>query len=246
MSWTVYVGSSLGLLVAAVYGYLGVVHVRRARTAGLPAAAFAAFWLAIGAHAALESAYAVAAASLPLALDVAVTILLLKIATGAFGIGGLVLYMLLVYGFGRRIVPFVVVAYSALYAIMLYDYLSRVPIAIELRTWYAGLAYQHAEGWLHQTVAILLFLPPLLATFAYLNLLRLAEEPALRRRILATGSAFVVFFGAFLLGWVHERWMWWGLLERLLALGSSLCILWTLRVSKDRALLGQGQDVSDG
>lgn len=246
MSWTVYLGSALGLVVAALYGHLGVVHARRARVTGLPAAAFATFWLCIAGHAALESAYAIAVAlGLP-SLDVGVTVLVLKIATGVFGIGGLVLYLLLVYGLSRRVVPLLTLAYATIFAVMLYDYLARVPVDQELRTWYAGLRYLHPEGALHQAVAVLLFLPPLLATIAYLMLLRVSREAPQRRRILATGSGFIVFFGAFLLGWVHERWFWWGLLERLLALGSSLAILWTLDEARHGALLREGEHVADG
>ena len=237
MPGTVYLGSALGLVVAALYGYLGWWHARRVGATGLAGGAFAAFWLCIGAHAALESGWAMAVAASGPALAVGVTVLVLKIATGVVGIGGLVLYLLLVYGFPRRVVPLVVLAYSALFALMLYDYLGRVPVDQELRTWYAGLRYQHPEGALHQAVAILLFLPPLLATVAYLMLLRVSSDAAQRSRIVATGGGFAVFFGAFLLGWVHEKWVWWGLLERLLALGTSLAILWTLEDGRLRTLL---------
>lgn len=228
MSATILAGSTLGLLVAALYAYIGIDQARRARTTGFAAIAFATFWLAIGFHAAIESGWAMWVVLGEPDLAIGVSVLLLKIGTGVLGIGGLVVYLLLVYGMPKRFLPRIFVAYSALYALMVYDYLSRVPLASETRTWYAGLRYQFPEGPLHNVVAVLLFLPPLLATVAYLFLLRHTEDPSQRSRIIATGSSLVVFFATFLLGWVHERWMWWGLIERSLAIGTSVCILWTL------------------
>lgn len=230
MSATILVGSSLGLLVAALYGYVGLHQARRARSVGLAAGSFATFWIALAIHAAIESAWAlwVAFGPAPSSLALGITVLMLKIGTGVGGIGALVGYLILVYREDRRVVLPIAVTYMALHALMMYDYLSRVPTGVETRTWYAGLQYAHPAGTLHLVVAVLLFLPPLVATACYLLLLRFARTREQRRRILATGAGFIVFFGGFLLGWVNEHWAWWGLMERLLALAAAAGILWTL------------------
>lgn len=243
MSATVLVGSVLGLAVAALYGWLGREHARRATTGGLGPAAFAVFWYGIAAHAAVESLWAVSVVLWTQPLWVGILVLLVKIGTGVAAIGGLVLYMLLIYTGNARAAVGVVLAYSALQSLMTWEYLSRVPLAPELRTWYAGLRYQHPEGAAHDALAVALFLPPLVAAVAYLSLLRVTTDPLQRRRIVATSASLAVFFGGFLLGWVHERWFWWGLLERVLALGAAAGVLaasLALSTASARPMLARG------
>ena len=227
VEWTLYVGSALGFVVALLYGWLGAHHARRAYATGLAPAMFALFWWGIALHAALESTWALAVALGEPSLAIGVTVLLLKILTGVAAVAGLVLYLLIVYGMPERWAAFGAV-YVGLYALMVYDYLSRVPVAHEARVWYAGLRYQHPVGVLHVVVALLLFVPPFLAAIAYLLLLRYTREPATRRRILATSTSLAVFFAGFLLGWANEHWYWWGLVERLLPIAAGVAVLWTL------------------
>lgn len=228
---TVVAGSVLGLVIAVLYGYIGLQQARRATTSGLGPAAFAIFWYGIGVHAAIESIWAIAVVLGSTSLSLGVFVLLVKIATGVAAIGGLVVYLLIIYVGNVRVVVGAALAYSCLLSLMTYEYLARVPVAVELRTWYAGLAYLRPEGLSHDLVAFVLFFPPLVATVGYMRLLKITTAPAQRRRILFTGASLAIFFAGFLLGWVHERWFWWGLIERALALVAAAGVLWTSQPS---------------
>lgn len=230
---TLVVGSALGLLVAGLYAAIGMVQLRRARPAGrLGLRLFALFWLAFSAHALVESVWALSMILARPPLWVGILVLLAKIASGVVAFGCLVAYMLLVYSGRERALVWVGAAYSAILAVVTYAYLSRVPIAQETRTWYAGLRYVEHEGALHLVVVALLFVPPLVATCAYAMLLRVSRDPAQRRRILATSVGFAALFGGLLLGWLNESWYWWGLVERLLPLGASAAILLASRAEE--------------
>lgn len=234
---TLLVGSALGLVVAALYAAIGLVQLRRSqrgRRVGL--VLFALFWLGFGLHALVESLWALSMLAAPPPLWVGVAVLLVKIASGVVALGSLVGYLLLVYTGRERALVWVGVSYSAILALVTFEYLARVPIAQETRTWHAGLRYVTPEGTLHLVVVALLFVPPLVASAAYAMLLRLSREPAQRRRILATSVGFAVLFAGFLLGWLNESWYWWGLVERLLPIGASVGILLVLREESPQGL----------
>lgn len=230
---TLLVGSTLGLIVAGLYAAIGVVQLRRSQHGRLKGLLlFALFWLGFSVHALAESLWALAMLVAPPPLWVGIGVLLVKIGAGVAAFGCLVGYLLLVYTGRERALVWVGMTYSTILALVTYSYVSRVPIAQETRTWYAGLRYLEPEGALHILVVALLFVPPLLATAAYALLLRLAREPVQRRRILVTSVAFAALFGGLLLGWLNESWYWWGLVERLLPIGASVGILLTTRAEE--------------
>lgn len=223
---TLVAGSLLGLVVAGLWGSLAILQLRRAAAPGQePRRLFAVFWAGIAAHILVESANALAVGLGVTSLSLGLAALLLKMGTGLVAFFGLVSYMLVVYSGDQRVAQWVALFYAALVPFVLFAYLSRVPVAVEARVWYAGLAYVHAEGLVHAVMVVLLFLPPLACTLCYLLLVRVSDDPAQRRRIVLTSLALSTFFAAFLLGWMNERWYWWGLLERLLAIGASLAVL---------------------
>lgn len=230
---TLLAGSTLGLVVAGLYAAIGVVQLRRSRHGRLKGLLlFALFWLGFSVHALAESLWALSMLVAPPPLWVGIAVLLVKIGAGVAAFGCLVGYLLVVYTGQERALVWVGMAYSTILALVTYSYVSRVPVAQETRTWYAGLRYLELEGTLHLVVVALLFVPPLLASGAYALLLRLANGPAQRRRILVTSVAFAALFGGLLFGWLHESWYWWGLVERLLPLGASIGILLNTRAEE--------------
>lgn len=223
---TLAAGSILGLAVALLWAGIALLQLRRASAPGqAPRLYFALFWAGIAARAAIESGYAFLAGLGVATLAIGVTALVLKMATGLAAFFGLVSYLLLVYSGERRVVTYAGAFYVTLAPFVVYAYVSRVPVAVETRTWYAGLAYAEPQGLLHAATVVLLFLPPLACTCCYALLLRVASDAGQRRRILVTSLALGSFFGAFLFGWMNEQWFWWGLAERLLAIGTSLGVL---------------------
>lgn len=231
---TLLVGSALGLLVSALCLAIARVEGARAARSGEVAMSwFAMFWALIGVHALVESAWALSLAFLTVPLVVSVAVLHVKILTGVAAFFGLVYYLLVVYTGRRGLLLPLVLVYLGIFFIVTLHYVARDPIGHETRAWFAGLVYANdgAASW--PFVVGLLFAPPLFATGAYALLVRAAADRVQRRRIAVTAFGLGAFFGSYLFGWLNDSWAWWGLAERLIALGAALAVLRARRAVTD-------------
>lgn len=207
------------LPLAIAYLVVGARVHRRSRLEQQPALAwFAAFWVGIGAYGFVEAAWMwthlVGVGSWPFALFV----LHVKVVATVVGFGGLVMYMLVVYGAGRKTLALVVAAYAMLLAAAETFYSWRQPVAQEAGQWGMRLLYAQNDTQPYWTALMaLMFVPPLVATLAYAALLRTTSDPALRYRIKLVSASLLAFFVPAFLGWRAGGFAWWGGVEKALS-----------------------------
>lgn len=217
------VSAVLGLLVGSGYLVVGAMIAtqrRRGKTS------FAAFWLGVGAYAVAEALWVFSAMAAPPSLPVALLVLQIKIVSIVAGFAGLVTYLVSVYTGSRAATRATLLAYVLVLVFVEWVYAMRQPVGVREGVWGLQLVYAvpSVEPWWTIMLAALL-LPPTLAAIAYLSLARLADEPALRRRILLTGASLLLFFVPTFLAWRAGGWPWWGLTEKTLsALTAALMI----------------------
>lgn len=220
--------SLLSMGVAVLYVAVGQRIARRGAT-HLPLRLFAVFWTGMAAYGLLDASWALAVATGSVPLAVSLVVLHLKIAAAVTAFGGLVAYLLAIYTGRENVTWLVLGAYLALFAVVTYFYVWRAPVGQHLTTWGASLDYAREGGLFQKVVVVLLFVPPGLCAVAYAMLLRVVEEPHARRRVAATSAALVVLFASLTLGWLNGKLPWWGIAEKVLALGAALVVLWTMR-----------------
>lgn len=224
MAGTLVFSAALGLAIAGIYlGAAGMLARRAAARRGLWL--FALFWAGIGVYAAADSGWALLMALFDPPLAVGIVALELKILGGVAGFFGLVGYLLLVYTGRAGAVVAAGCYHVALFLLVEYHYQRRSPIGQREGVWGAALEYANPQDGLWTAMTLALFVPPVLAAAAYAALARVAPPGPLRWRIVFTSLALVGFFASMTLGWLHGRWPWWGLTERLLALGLASCVL---------------------
>lgn len=220
---TVLLASALSILGGAVYALIGWRYVVLARQA--PAQSFfALFWLGIGFYAIADGGWSLAVPLLAPPLALGIVILHLKILAVSAGFFGLVYYLAYLYT-GRSSLVWPVLAFYVLALVVTtYSYGLRDPIGQAVGTWGSGLRYANPEGAASKLAFVLLFAPPLLAAIAYGALFPRLPTKAQRRRVLATSSAFAVFFGGLLLGWMTDVVPNWPLIEKGLGIAAALVV----------------------
>lgn len=224
---SVIVGAALGALVATVYLTVGALVVRRAareRQAAL--VGFSTFWLGVGLYAAIDSAWAFSLLAGAASLMVSTAVLHLKVAAVCAGFGGLVAYLVRLYSGRVRLVAAVGAYYASVFLALEWHYFMRVPIGQKLGTWGAQVVYANPSpqpAWALMLAALML--PPMLAAIAYASLLRVAREPAIRRRIVLTSSSLLLVLAPTLLSWLAGGWPWFGLVGKLLSLAAALAMM---------------------
>ena len=238
LSTTVMASAVAGLLIGLAYATAGGFLMRRARRSGqLALRLFAAFWLGVGAYAVAEGAWALSYAAGARSFGVALAVLQVKILSVSAGFGGLVAYLAYLYTGRRRAVGMALAYYVAVYAMLQAHYAYRQPVAQGEGLWGMRLEYAHAsvEPWWTLALAMLL-VPPIVAAVAYASLLRVAREPALRRRIMLTSFSLLLFLTPTLLAWRAGGAWWWGPTEKALGALAALGMLGALRAAyKDGA-----------
>lgn len=216
---TLLLSAALTLPLAIAYLAVGAKLHQRSRVEGQPAFAwFAAFWVGVGAYGAFEAAWMwshlLGLASWPFALFV----LHMKIVGMVVALGGLVVYLLLIHGIGRRRLALVVASYALLLAAMETFYSWRGPTAQAPGDWGMRLLYLQNDTQPYWTILMaLMFVPPLLATLAYARLLRHTSDPVLRYRIRLVSLSLLAFFVPAFIGWRAGGFPWWGGIEKLLS-----------------------------
>lgn len=222
---------AVSTLVTAACVSLGVLLSRRAAVGQLvPVRFFATFWFASGAYTFLEAGWTLALLLGHSDLALAEAVLQLKVLSSVLAFGGLVGYLLSIYSGRLRVTLFVAAAYFALYVVLVAYYASRDPVGQRLAPWGAQVVYAHPGGgpvWTGLVIA--LFVPPLVAAFAYASLLRHLTDRAARYRLVLVTAGLVLFFAPNGIGWAAGDWAWWGITEKLLALASTGIMLLAFR-----------------
>lgn len=217
---------ALGLLGALVYVGLARLELRRTReTQQLASGAIALFWLALGIHLAVDSAWGIAGTFGPISPAVSETVLHLKVASGAVAFGGLVYHLVYLYSGRPGLVWLVTIYFLLAFALVEHNYVLRGPIGHEMTPFAAKHAFEQAGGAFEDVAMVLLFLPGIVASLAYLGLgRRVRLDATRRRRHLTRALGLLGFFGSLLVGFLAD-WSWWEPAERSIALSTGLVAL---------------------
>lgn len=226
---TVAAGSALTLGAATLYGVVALRFARRGAAkggeGGRAVALFALFWGALAFYGATDALWSLAVPLFAPPLALGVAILYAKTVVATVGFFALVDHLLFLYSGSARLRWPIALAYGLIGAFVLYTYVSAAPIGQEVQTWRSGLVYAE-NGRLLDTIAVLaLFVPPALASLAYMALYWRVEERAVRLRILSVSASLFVFFGGTALGWTLPVGDWWPLVERGLAIAAVSAVL---------------------
>lgn len=186
------------------------------------------FWGGMAAYVLLDSLWAIGVVLDMVPLPVAITVLHLKVVSATVGFFGLVAYLLLVYTGRRGTVRLVAVAYVGIYLLTLYYYTWRGPVGQHVGNWGASLDYAREGGAFQDVVVLLLFVPPCLSAIAYAFLLRHVRDREARLRVTTMSVSLIVLFAGLTMGWLNGRLPWWGLAEKILALGAVVALAFAL------------------
>lgn len=218
---------ALALPTAALCLRIGGMLARRAeRERAAPLLLLGMFWLGVGTYTGVEALWNLKVLLGVPGLATGLVVLQVKLLASIAGFAGLVGYLVLIYT-GRRgwLVP-LAAAYFALYVGAVYYYVNRWPVGEHVARWGAQLEYARPGGGLWWNLLVLAwFVPPALASLAYASLLRHLEAPEQRYRLVVVSFGFLVFFLPAPFGWITGSWEWWGLVEKSLALCSTLVFL---------------------
>lgn len=227
---TLALSAAVTLPLATLYLVVGAKLHQRSRLEGQPALAwFSAFWVGIGAYGFVEAAWMWSHLLGLSPWAFALLVLHVKVVATVAGFGGLVMYVLVIHGVGRRRLALVVAAYAILLALLETFYSWREPFAQEPGNWGMRLLYVRNDTQPYWTILMaLMFVPPLIATLAYTNLLRFTRDPALRYRIVLVSASLLAFFLPVFLGWRAGGSPWWGAVEKALSAAMALGIVLAL------------------
>lgn len=232
MAEAAFVASALIELPLAVAFLVVAARIhKRARLDSQPALLlFAAFWVGIGGYAIVESLWSILYMLGLAPMPVALLVLQLKLVATVAGFAGLVSYILAIRGVDGRVCGLVLGAYGVVLALTETFYTWRGPIGQRPATWGMQLVYARndVEPW-WTLLLLVLFLPPFLAALYYATLLRHTRERELRYRIALTSVSLLLFFAPLFVGWRAGDWVWWGAVEKLLAVamaGGIVLAMW--------------------
>lgn len=226
VSATLAAGAALTLGAAWLYAVVGLRFARRARDArSTTLGLFALFWWALAFYGVADALWSLAVPLFSPPVAVGITILYTKTIVGCAGFLGLVNHLLVLYTGREDLLPRLAALYALIGVLVLYSYAVSDPVGQEAQTWRSGLVYANDGGLVGTLSVVALFLPPLLASLAYAALLARVREPELRRRIGTVSAALLAFFGGLLVGWTLAP-AWWPPVEKLLAIGAAVSVLW--------------------
>ena len=198
MLWTLGFSGAVSLLAAAAFAYAGSRFVGRGAGADHAASsAFAAWWFGIGAYTGIQGAEDVlgAVGAAPVPLFVALRFATLPLICGAFA--GLAHYVLHVRTGDPRWAPRVWTYYGLLAVALVALVALGRPDAVVIQRWRTDVSYSAAlRGPILLVVLLLIVLPEVAASWAYLALYRRAADPVQRRRVLVVGSSLLLWLVA--------------------------------------------------
>lgn len=204
VSGTLLTGALFATASGAVFGYVGVrLGQREVDLASLlPRTAFAAWWLGLAAVTLLGAATTLAAAFGRLGTDLYVALTYYNIMVLAVALAALLYYLLHLYTGRTGWWKSLVVGYSAYLVFLLYFIHSHDPVGVHVGRWTVELEYAVPleDDPLLLPVVFLLVGPQILASVAYLSLVRRVHERTLRYRIVTVATSLILWFGSALVG----------------------------------------------
>lgn len=211
---TLAIAGTSTLVVASVYGYVGLRLSRQARGAGPGQRAmrlFSLWWIATAVNQSLGGlfyvAYAFGSSDVSLQLTY-VFVQRLLLAISLVGLMGYLLYLQT----GREHLRTLVVVYALYFASAVYTLTARTAIGIESYGWRTDLVWDRTLPRIWDLTALVIAVPPTIGALAMLRVYRRVEGPTRRFRIAMIGIGFVVWWvlaivagnpATFELGWLQ-------------------------------------------
>jgi hypothetical protein len=228
---TLIFGAFLSILSAAIYFYVGrTLGQRRVVTpdARLAWTLFGVWWYALAGSTLstglLSLLGALGLKSLPLFL--AVTQLnLLAICVALFG---LLYYLLYLFTGSRKWLVPLILFYLAYYTFLVYYLSASVPVSVSLNRWSTQLVYQQQlSGPLVTVVLVMLVVPQIIGSLAYLSLYFRVKDATQKYRVALVSLSILVWFLSALLAPVAglSQFDWWQIASRLIGLAATVTIL---------------------
>lgn len=184
-------------IVGLVYAWVGLrLRKREVRdpSARRALAAFALWWLVMGANQLLWMLVNGAAALSAPSFEVQATYAIVQRALLVISLAGLLTYLLYVLT-GRDRRAWVCAFYAAFLVASLYSFNWASPIALKPGLWRVDLAYaRQVPAWSQLLMLLLLVGPPVVAALAYGWQWRRAPNPAARARLLWTSVGLTVWW----------------------------------------------------
>lgn len=224
---TLLAAAALELVNLALFIHAGRLISRGlGRGPGDATRAFALFWYAVGAvnglNAVLLAHAAFATPGVALTFALWNTRILLALA----GFAALSYYVTYAYSgrAGARVV--LAVFYLFVFALMQAWLIQSQPTGADVRDAWIGMTYaEPSKTPLYTLVAVLFFVPPLLAALGYAHLLGRITNPAQRRRARLVGLSLAIYFLALLVGYMNLGWALWGYVESALGIAAASLVI---------------------
>jgi hypothetical protein len=185
----------LGLATGLAFAYVAHAVTRRpASPENRPAQlGHATWWLGLGAYLVLQGGLTVLAAFDALSGDAYVASRLLAIPLLCACVWGITFYLTFLYTGRNQAGVWLGIAYALVAAVFFYATFGQGPLTMRKAQWVIEI---DDSSPLYRIVYVLVGAPPILASLAYLSLLRRVRDPAQRRRILLVAGSILAYVGS--------------------------------------------------
>lgn len=229
MAQTLLLGGLLGVLIAAMYVFVGSrLTQRRVSAAAEPALQmFALWWFSLAGFQLTTSTTEIAAWAGITDVGLNAGVLYVSLLLLTVGIYGLVFYLFYLYTGNTRGFVGLTIAYLLAFLGILYQLTLAQPQAVAVNAWAVELVFaEPTSGPVTLVIVTALLVPPLLASLAYLSLYWRVDTTTQRYRVAVVGASLVLWMGGsffvYLLG-VDQAAIW-PLVSKLIGLGGAIAL----------------------
>lgn len=227
---TLLVDVAFALATAGVYTYVARVTSRRRVEGGgrLALEAFSIWWYALAAITASSAITRTLAYLGVLDIGIHSALLYASILILCVAFWALLYYLAYVYSGDRRWLAPITAFYAAAYIFLLYSFVLRHPIGVEVGDWRSNIVYEREFGRDVRVALLIVFIvPPILGAIAYARLFFAAREPTQRYRIGLVSFTIVAWFSSSLIASATglSDLPWWHFASRTISLSAALIVL---------------------
>jgi len=190
---TLLIAGAVSILTGGAFAYVARAVTRRPTSEeNQPARrAHGAWWLGLGSYLVIQGALTVAAGLDALSVGAYYLSRIVTIPLLCAAVWGITSYLAFLYTGNRAVVAWIGFAYVVVAAVFYYATYSVEP-ALRIRSWVVEL---DDSGPLYRALYVVIGAPPILASIAYLSLLRRLKEPAQRRRVILVAGSILGYVG---------------------------------------------------
>lgn len=228
---TLIIGALFAIASSGIYFYVGHRLVRRRITSSEARLAwifFVVWWYALAATTLVSGLLNLLGAFTAAHLALYVTLTYVNLLAICVALYGLLYYLLYLFTGNARLFTPLTLFYIGYYILILYYFVYRDPIGLQIRRWDVTLQYERAlSGPFFLVVLVLLIFPQIIGSLAYFSLFFRLQDPTRKYRIAVVSWSIVIWFGSSFLASVSglAQQDWWQIVSRLIGLSAALAIL---------------------